>query len=71
VGGHCHALAALSLGKIPGTHCVGGWMGPMASLDWCRKSRPPLGFDPCIVQPVTSCCTDYTVLGHGCLHLEG
>ena len=24
----------------PGTHCMGGWLGPRASLDGCRKSRP-------------------------------
>jgi hypothetical protein len=23
----------------PGTHCTGGWVGPRASLDECRKSR--------------------------------
>ena len=25
----------------PGTHCVGGWVGPRAGLDVCGKSRPP------------------------------
>ena len=25
----------------PGTHCIGGWMGPRAGLDGCGKSRPP------------------------------
>jgi len=24
----------------PSTHCVGGWLGPRAFLDGCRKSRP-------------------------------
>ena len=24
----------------PGTHCIGGWVGPRAGLDWCGKSRP-------------------------------
>jgi len=24
----------------PGTHCIGGWVGPRAGLDGCRKSRP-------------------------------
>ena len=50
VGGECHTLAALPLGKRPGTNCTGGWVGPGASLDRCRKSRPPppprLGFSP-------------------------
>jgi len=25
----------------PGTHCVGGWVGPRAGLDRCEESRPP------------------------------
>jgi hypothetical protein len=24
----------------PGTHCIGGWVGPRADLDGCGKSRP-------------------------------
>jgi hypothetical protein len=24
----------------PGNHCTGGWMGPRAGLDLCKKSRP-------------------------------
>ena len=24
----------------PGTHCVGGWVGPRAGLGRCGKSRP-------------------------------
>ena len=24
----------------PGTHCIGGWVGPRASLDGCGKCRP-------------------------------
>ena len=27
-------------GKRPGTHCIGGWVDPKASLDLCGKSRP-------------------------------
>ena len=27
----------------PGTHCIGGWVGPRAGLDGCGKSRPPTG----------------------------
>ena len=30
----------------PGTHCIGGWVGPRADLDGCGKSRLPSGFDP-------------------------
>jgi hypothetical protein len=24
----------------PGTYCTGGWVGPRAGLDVCKKSRP-------------------------------
>jgi hypothetical protein len=27
----------------PGTHCIGGWVGPRAGLDRWGKSRPPIG----------------------------
>jgi hypothetical protein len=30
VGGQRHAPAALPPGKRPGTHCIGGWVGPRA-----------------------------------------
>ena len=56
VGGQRHAPAALPPGKKPGTHCIGVWMGPRASLDDCRKSRPPTGFDLRTAQPVASRC---------------
>jgi len=26
--------------KRPSIHCIGGWVGPRAGLDWCGKSRP-------------------------------
>ena len=45
----------------PGTHCTVGWVGPRAGLDGCRKSHPPLGFDPQTAQPVASCYTDYAI----------
>ena len=35
-----HAPAALPPGKRPGTHCIGGRVGPRAGLDGCGKSRP-------------------------------
>jgi hypothetical protein len=38
--GQRHAPAALPLGEKPGTNCIGGWVGPRASLDGCEKSRP-------------------------------
>ena len=40
VGGQRHAPAALPPGRRPGTHCIGGWVGPRAGLDGCGKSRP-------------------------------
>jgi len=38
----------------PGTHCTGGWVGPRAGLDGCRKYLPPQGFDIRTVQLVSS-----------------
>ena len=38
----------------PGTHCIGGWVGPRAGLNGCGKSRPPLGFDPRTVRSLAS-----------------
>ena len=59
--GQGHAPAALPPGKIPGTHCTGGWEGPRTGLDGCRKFRPPPGFDPRTVQPVGSRYTDWAI----------
>jgi hypothetical protein len=39
-GSQCHAVATLPTGKRHGTLCIGGWMGPRASLDQCGKFRP-------------------------------
>ena len=64
MGSKLHAPAALPPGKRPGTHCIGGWVGPRAGLDGCGKSRPPPGFDPRTVQPVASRYTDYSFPGH-------
>ena len=44
VGGQLHAPAALPPGKRPGTHFIGGWVGPRADLDGCEKSRPHRDF---------------------------
>jgi hypothetical protein len=33
VGGQRHVPAALPLGKKPGTHYIGEWVGPRAGLD--------------------------------------
>jgi len=36
-GGHRHAPSAL-LPERPGTHSLGGWLGPRAGLEGCGKS---------------------------------
>ena len=53
-GDQRHAPTASPPGKRPSTHCIGGWVGPRASLDGYGKSRPPPGFDPRTLQPVAS-----------------
>ena len=40
VGGQRYDPAALPPGRRPGTPCIGGWVGPRASLDGRGKSRP-------------------------------
>ena len=40
VRGQSHASAALYPRERPGTHCTVSWVGPMAGLDRCGKSRP-------------------------------
>jgi len=40
VRGQRHAPAVLYPRERPGTHCIGGWVGPRAGLDRCGKSRP-------------------------------
>ena len=58
VSGQQHAPAVLYPRERPGTHCIGGWMGPRAVLDRCRKFRPPPpGFDSRTVQSVASLYT--------------
>jgi hypothetical protein len=42
VDGQQHAPATLPSRKRPGTHYIGGWVGPRADLDGCEKS-PPTG----------------------------
>jgi hypothetical protein len=42
----------------PGTHCIGGWVGPRAGLDERGRSRPRSGLDLRTVQPVESSHTD-------------
>jgi hypothetical protein len=54
VRGQRHSPSALYPRERLGIHCTGGWLGPRAGLDRCEKSRPPPGFDPRTVQPVSS-----------------
>jgi hypothetical protein len=35
-----HAPATLHPRKKPGTHFIGGWVGPRTGLDGCGKYRP-------------------------------
>jgi hypothetical protein len=48
----------------PGTHFVGGCVGPRAGLDGCGKPRPQPGFDPRTVHPLASCDTDWSITVH-------
>jgi len=60
VGGKRHALAALLPVKTQYPLCrrLGG---PQGGPGWVQKISPPLGFDPRIVQPIASHCTDYAI----------
>jgi len=60
VGGQRHAPAALPLGNRPGTHCTTDWVGPMAGLEWCGKSLPPV-FHHRAVQVLASGYFDYAI----------
>ena len=40
VVGQRHGPAALPPGNIPGTHSIGGWVGPRPGLGGSRKTRP-------------------------------
>jgi len=59
VGGRPPPPAALPPGKRPGTHCIGGWVGPRTGLDGCEKSRPLRDSIP-----VASSYTDYVIPAH-------
>jgi hypothetical protein len=78
VSGQLHAPAALSPREgAPGTHCIGGWVGPRAVLDavvkrkipsprWESNRRTP------IVQPVAQRYTDWAITAplHDCTGLK-
>ena len=42
VGGRAMPWPLYPLGKRPGTHCIGGWVGPESGLYWFGKSCPHL-----------------------------
>jgi hypothetical protein len=58
VGGQRHTPVAFPPGKRPGTHFMGGWVGPSFGMEGSRKISPQPGFDPRIIQPVASRYTD-------------
>ena len=64
VGCQRHAPATLPTGKRPGTHCIGGWVGPRAGLYGCEKVLPPPGYDPQTVQPIASRYTNSAIPAH-------
>jgi hypothetical protein len=51
--------------KAPGTHWIGGWVGPRAGLDDVEKRKfltlPGLELRPSVVQPVASRYIDYAM----------
>ena len=64
VGGWCHVLAAVRLGKGLSTYCKEGWVGPTAGLERCKKPCFPLEFDPQAVQPVAHSYRNYIISTH-------
>jgi len=41
VDGQVHVPTALTPGKVPGTHWIGGWVGPRAGLDAVVRRKIP------------------------------
>jgi hypothetical protein len=42
ISGQIHAWLLYIQGKSPGTHFIGGWVGPRAVLDTVVKSKIPV-----------------------------
>jgi hypothetical protein len=67
VSGQFHTPAALNpKERAPGTHCIGGWVGPRAGLDAVVKRKipsPRRESNPRtpIVQPEVQRYTDWTI----------
>jgi len=55
-GGQCHVVATLPTGKRHGTLCIGGLMGPRASLDQCGKFCPSGIWSPACPAHSKSAC---------------
>ena len=73
MGGKRHDRAALSQGKKPGTHFIGGWSGPRAVLKVCGKPRPHRDSIPGPSNPGRVCIsttlsrpTNTTAMSHLC-----
>jgi hypothetical protein len=65
LGGHCHALTALALKKLPDTHYLGGWMGPEIRLDFMARRRVPSTRNRVwFAQPVADYFTDSSLLSY-------
>jgi hypothetical protein len=69
VGGQHHAPTSLPPRKKPGTGFKGDWVGPMAVLGSCGKSRPRQESNPRTVQPIASRYTHYAVPTHSQLRV--
>jgi hypothetical protein len=59
VSDQLHTPAALPPGEVgPGTHWIGGWVGPRAGLDVVEKSLAPARNRTPVFQPVARRYTD-------------
>jgi len=48
-------------GERPGSHCIGGWVGPGPAWTGAENLSLPPGFDPRVIQPVASRYNDYAI----------
>jgi len=61
VGGQHHAPAALTLGKRPGTHCIGGWWAPGPVWTVAENLAPPTGIQSPDLPARSECIIYYTL----------
>jgi hypothetical protein len=63
VGGQCHAPAALPVGMTwyPLYRRLGGHQGWSGGV---QKISPPSGFEPCTIQAIANCYTNYAIPAH-------